>query len=52
MKPSQILIIDDDPAIRKFVQVNLEARDYKVLLATDGQEAIKILKEEKPVLFY
>jgi two-component system, OmpR family, KDP operon response regulator KdpE len=46
MKPSRILIVDDDPAIRKFVRVNLEARDYEVLLATDGNECINLIEKE------
>jgi DNA-binding response OmpR family regulator len=45
-----ILVVDDEPAIRKFVRANLEARDYDVLLASDGVEAIEILEREIPEL--
>jgi DNA-binding response OmpR family regulator len=50
MKPSRILVVDDDPVIRKFVRVNLEARDYEVLVAEDGDEAQKIIETEIPDL--
>ena len=50
MKRNRILIVDDDPSIRKFVKANLEVRDYEVLLASDGDEALKIIEEELPDL--
>lgn len=50
MKRNSILIVDDDPSIRKFVKANLEARDYQVFLAGDGTEALKIIEEELPDL--
>jgi DNA-binding response OmpR family regulator len=50
MKTQQILIVDDDPAIRKFVKANLEAREYQVLLAVDGDDALKLLDNEMPDL--
>ncbi len=50
MKSTRILIVDDDPAIRKFIRANLEARDYKVLLADDGEEAVKAIEQELPDL--
>jgi DNA-binding response OmpR family regulator len=45
-----ILVVDDDPSIRKFVQVNLEARGHKVLTAANGEEAIRMAEKEKPEL--
>lgn len=50
MKRNRILVVDDDPSIRKFVKANLEARDYQALMADDGDEAIKIIEEELPDL--
>jgi two-component system KDP operon response regulator KdpE len=50
MKRNSILIVDDDPSIRKFVKANLEARDYKVFLASDGNAALKQIEEELPDL--
>ena len=40
-----ILIADDDIAIRKFVGANLIARNYQVLLATNGIEALTIFNK-------
>jgi DNA-binding response OmpR family regulator len=50
MNIPQILVVDDDPSICKFVQANLEARSYEVLTAADGEEAIRIAEKEKPDL--
>jgi DNA-binding response OmpR family regulator len=50
MAAARILVVDDDPSIRKFVQVNLEARGYTVLTAGDGEEALRSIDEELPDL--
>jgi two-component system, OmpR family, response regulator VicR len=50
MKIPQILVVDDDLPIRKFIQANLEARGYQVLEAADGEEAIRIAQKENPDL--
>jgi DNA-binding response OmpR family regulator len=50
MKKYRILVVDDDSSIRKFVKANLEARDYQVLVAGDGDESLKIIEEELPDL--
>jgi DNA-binding response OmpR family regulator len=50
MKTVRILIVDDDPAIRKFMKANLEARNYQVLVAGDGEEGIQIIETELPDL--
>jgi DNA-binding response OmpR family regulator len=50
VKLTTILIVDDDPSIRKFVRANLEARGYSVVLAADGDEAIKSVEKELPDL--
>ena len=50
MRRRRVLIVDDDPIIRKFVRANLEARDYETLMATDGAEALKVIERELPDL--
>jgi DNA-binding response OmpR family regulator len=45
-----ILVVDDDPSIIKFITGNLEANDYKVLKARDGEEALKVIEKESPDL--
>jgi DNA-binding response OmpR family regulator len=46
MKTARILIVDDDPAIRKFIKANLEARGYEVLQAADGDDGLKLVETE------
>jgi len=46
----RILIVDDDPAILKFVRANLEATDYRTLTAVDGAEALQTVERELPDL--
>ena len=50
LKKPKILIADDDRAIRIFIRANLEIRDYEILLAMDGEEAIKLTEQELPDL--
>lgn len=38
--PTEILLVDDDLHIRKFISANLEARGYSVTQAIDGQYAL------------
>ena len=44
MTPCRILLADDDPQIRAFLQATLTARHYLVDLATDGMEALGALQ--------
>ncbi|MCB1182036.1 sigma-54-dependent Fis family transcriptional regulator [bacterium] len=49
MKPV-ILVIDDEEAIRLFLEATLEDRDYEVLTAGSGAEAIALANETPPDL--
>lgn len=40
MSKSEVLIIDDEPQIRKLLEITLESNDYKVRLAATGKEGI------------
>jgi two-component system, OmpR family, response regulator VicR len=40
------LVVDNDITIRKYVRANLETRDYQVLTAGDGLEALAIIEKE------
>ena len=42
-----ILIVDDDKNIRKLLQVVLERQGFNVHLASDGQEALKVIDQVK-----
>ncbi len=50
MRKPRVLIADDEPAIRKFVKANLEARDYETIVACDGEEAAAAIEKELPDL--
>jgi len=46
----QILVVDDDLAIIKFLRANLEAEGYETLTAMDGAEALQTIEMELPDL--
>jgi DNA-binding response OmpR family regulator len=48
-KPT-ILIVDDDVEIRRLLQEFLESNGFSVLLAEDGQQALKRVAEQVPDL--
>ena len=41
-----ILVVDDDEAIRTLLQEELEEEGYKVLIATNARDALKIVAAE------
>ena len=45
-----ILVVDDDPDLVEAVSMKLEALEYRVARAYDGEEAMEKIKEEKPFL--
>lgn len=47
MNNYRILVVDDDPLILKFVTVNLEARNYQVFQATDGEQALEVFNKNQ-----
>ncbi len=49
-KKAKILIVDDDPDILTAIGAVLEARDYEVVTAPDGEEGLAKLRDEKPDL--
>lgn len=50
MNKAEILIIDDEPQIRKLLQINLESNDYKILQAGTGNEGIRLAASHRPDL--
>jgi len=43
-----ILVVDDEPAIRKMARVILEQFGYSILVAQDGREAVEIFRQNAP----
>ena len=46
----KILVVEDEPDIRKLVQYNLAQEHFSVLEAEDGEQALELLQREKPTL--
>jgi two-component system KDP operon response regulator KdpE len=47
-KPPKVLVVDDEPQIRRFLRTSLPPHGYDVVEAGDGAEALKQLAREKP----
>ena len=47
---AKILVADDHPAIVRLLQRELEQEGHEVLVAMDGEAAIRIVREERPAL--
>lgn len=50
MSKSEILIIDDEPQIRKLLEITLDSNGYKVGLASNGKEGIIMAANHPPEL--
>ncbi len=48
--PTTILIVDDSPTTQRIIRLAVEAGGYRVLTASDGDEAIDIAGRERPDL--
>ena len=42
-RPLRIMVVDDEPAIRRFLRTSLGAEGYNLLEAESGEEALKLL---------
>jgi two-component system KDP operon response regulator KdpE len=45
---ARVLVVDDEPQIRRFLRTSLDAHGYEIVEAEDGQSAIKRMTVEKP----
>jgi two-component system KDP operon response regulator KdpE len=48
--PVSVLIVDDEPAIRRLLRTSLSAQGYRTLEAADGGEALERIRRDKPEL--
>ncbi|MDH4101077.1 MAG: response regulator [Nitrospirota bacterium] len=51
MNRKMVLVVDDDEVIREFLLFNLEDLGYRVVLASDGVEAVTTVIEKREVDF-
>ncbi|WP_203915673.1 response regulator [Rugosimonospora africana] len=47
---TRVLIVDDEPQILRALRINLTARQYEVVTAADGGEALRVATEQRPDL--
>jgi two-component system, OmpR family, KDP operon response regulator KdpE len=47
-RPTKVLVVDDEPAIRRFLRTSLAAQGYDVVEAETAAEALSELAREKP----
>jgi two-component system, OmpR family, phosphate regulon response regulator PhoB len=43
-----VLVVEDDPDTRELIQLNLELAGYNVITATNGREALEVVRRETP----
>ena len=42
------MVVDDEPGVIRFVKINLALAGYDVITTTSGEEALPLIKSEKP----
>ena len=47
MSGARVLVVDDDPQIRRIMRMTLIAQDYEVADARSAEEALKLLEAER-----
>lgn len=45
-----ILIIDDDPSVRRMTSIGLQAEGHEVRTASNGKEGMEVLRNDRPYL--
>jgi DNA-binding response OmpR family regulator len=50
MDGTKILIVDDDPDLRRALKIRLRASHYQTVQASDGHSAIDMARKEQPSL--
>ncbi len=50
MTRDRILVVDDDSSLRRVMKMQLEEAGYQTILASDGDQAWKLLEEQQPQL--
>ncbi len=46
--PMRVLVVDDEPAIRRFLRTSLTAQGYQVSEASNGQTALEMFRRDAP----
>jgi DNA-binding response OmpR family regulator len=49
-KHNRILVVDDEPRILRFIRLSLSSQGFDVITASGGEDALKMITDEKPDL--
>jgi len=52
MAANKILVVDDEMHIIRIVKYKLESAGFTVLTALNGEDALKVAREQKPALIF
>jgi DNA-binding response OmpR family regulator len=47
-----ILLVEDDPAVAGMYKLKLEMEGYRVTVAGDGEDGLRVAREQKPQLIF
>ena len=47
-KKKFVLVVDDQPKVLRFIEIDLRIRGFDVVTATSGQEALDLVRSAKP----
>ena len=47
-----ILLVEDDPAVAGMYRLKLEMEGYRVTVAGDGEEGLRVAREQRPQLIF
>jgi DNA-binding response OmpR family regulator len=48
MGEASVLIVDDDPVVRRMLQLSFESEGFDVSTASDGLEGLEAIRRDKP----
>ena len=47
-KKKRVLVVDDQPKVLKFIEIDLKLRGFEVFCANSGEQALDLVKSAKP----
>ena len=47
-KKQCVLVVDDNPKVLRFIEIDLKLRRFDVMTTTSGDEALEIVRSKKP----
>ena len=47
-KKPLVLVVDDEPKVLRFIEINLKLHGFEVIFTTSGEKALELVKSAKP----